>query len=246
MLPPPTTQWSSVLHSTRSALAWREEHNGTLRVQLRLVNRRGLFLAVFFGLLFLTAVSVGVLAHLHVKGQFYALVLSPVLVFLLLAITYRGESRDIPHFRDRFVYPCFDLLNQSSNLPRAALAPIEEFIFERETRTVNSTTASTLCGVRGAKLTGVHRVEVVSFPYPSACVYGLPVHLPHTAQVASSLRLVIYHDQGEALSTNVWPIDDAPRLRRALMTINAFLGMCSHLLGLCGFKAYTQHPRPNH
>jgi hypothetical protein len=143
MLPPPTTQWSSVLHSTRSALAWREEHNGTLRVQLRLVNRRGLFLAVFFGLLFLTAVSVGVLAHLHVKGQFYALVLSPVLVFLLLAITYRGESRDIPHFRDRFIYSCFDLLNQSSNLPRAALAPIEEFIFERETRTVNSTTANT-------------------------------------------------------------------------------------------------------
>lgn len=99
------------------------------------------------------------------------------------------------------------------------MAPIEEFVFHRDERTCYAT-ASTLCGVRGSKLTGVHRVDAAAFPAPSSHIYGLPhAH----AQANGALHLVVVHDNGRAISINTWPIGESRRLHQAVNAFNVFL-----------------------
>lgn len=78
---------------------------------------------------------------------------------------------------------------------------------------------------------GVRRVQAVALPHsPSPHIYGLPIHTPfvhaHNTRSSMALHLVVYHDQGEFASVNMWPIEDARRLQRAVLALNAFLRTC--------------------
>lgn len=85
-------RWS-VLRASRCEVAWRKEKKGgLLRVHLRYINQRGVFLAVGCLSLLLTAISVGMLAYLHVDLSFLAMACSPIIIFIMLVVAYKGES----------------------------------------------------------------------------------------------------------------------------------------------------------
>lgn len=108
------------------------------------------------------------------------------------------------------------------------MAPLEELMFHRDTGACH-VTATSMCGARRSKLTGVRRVDAVMFPHPqvpSSHIYGLPMYPPpHRAQAQAdgALRLVIVHEHGRFVSINMWPIDESRRLRRAINALNIFL-----------------------
>ena len=81
--------WFTV-RASRCEIAWRKEQDGVLRVQLRLASQRALFLSVFFGMLLLTAVSVAVMAYLHIDHSFIVMAVFPFVVFFLLLIAYKS------------------------------------------------------------------------------------------------------------------------------------------------------------
>lgn len=88
----PWEQHWFVLRASRCEIAWRKERDGVLRVQLRLVKQRALFIVVFLAILVLTAVSTAVLAYMHVGRPFLAMALSPICVFLVIVTVYKGAS----------------------------------------------------------------------------------------------------------------------------------------------------------
>lgn len=119
------------------------------------------------------------------------------------------------------------------------MAPIEEFVFHRETRTCYATRHVPLCGMRGSKLTGVRRVDAVAIPAPSSHIYGLPMHPPADqaqAQANGALRLAVVHEHGRAVSINMWPISESRRLHRAINALNIFLRTYNNRGQACRFK----------
>lgn len=78
------------IRASRCEIAWRKEREGVLRVHLRLASQRALFLSVFSGMLLLMAVSVAVLAYMHVDHSFIFMALSPFVIFFLLLTAYKS------------------------------------------------------------------------------------------------------------------------------------------------------------
>lgn len=191
MLPPPPPS-PAALHQPHPELLWsrptivvKEQGPSRLKLYLRLFNNRGVCIVFGVGIACLAAVYISLLALVKWDPVLGVIALLPASLCLLAYAIYR------------------------------TIAPLEEFVFDRESLACVGTTTK-LCSTASTRLEGVTHVRAVTHEFPSNDGVGVP------GRQSKGLQLHIYHAGGVHVAKTLWP-ENEEKVRQAVRRVNAFL-----------------------
>jgi len=190
MPPPPPPP--AALHQPHPELLWsrptivvKEQGPSRLKLYLKLFNNRGVCVVFGVGVACLVGVYVSLLALVKWDPTLGVVALLPAFLCLLAFAIYR------------------------------TIAPLEEFVFDRESLACVGTTTR-LCSTASTRLEGVTHVRAMTHEFPSSDGVGLP------GRQSKGLQLHIYHAGGVHVAKTLWPVGEI-KVREAVRRVNIFL-----------------------